>query len=145
MKRVIFLAIFIFIAGCTLKPVLNTDPLYEKALINTQRGQIINSFETKSLIDITYLNPLYPNKFKKPTFLVGVYNSLNNSLINSEFNLTINNKEVNVSSKIPQFVIYKQFPFYNSWMKYYIITTNTKKPFKIVFKSKHWGNVNFTF
>jgi len=120
--------------------------LYEKTLLYTQRGQIINSLETKALIDVVYLNPLYQDKFKKPTFLIGVYNSFKNRLINNEFNLTINSKPpVEINETIPKFVLYKNFPFYNNWMKYYIVKTDTNPPFKIEYKSKDWGDVNFTF
>jgi len=130
--------ISLIFTGCSLKNAIKQDPIYEKTLKYTQRCQIISSFETKALIDIVYLNPLYPNKFQKPTFLIGIYNDFNNTINNIEFNLTINNKPIKVSS-IPNYILYKNFPFYNSWMNYYLITTDTKSPFVIEYKSKHWG------
>ena len=142
-----FLLIFLlFFSGCSIKSALKSDPLYEKTLMHTQRGQIINSLETKALIDAVYLNPLY-NNFKNPTFLIGVYNDFDNALINKEFNLTLNNQApIKVSKTIPNFIPYKKFPFYNEWISYYLVEFNTtKKPFTLTYKSKHWGEVNLTF
>ncbi len=135
-KALILLALFL--TGCSIKPAFKHDPLYEKALKHTQRCQIVNSLETKALIDVIYLNPLYP-QLKTQAFLIGVYNDFNNTLNNIEFNLTINSKDINYSTKIPHYILYKNFPFYNSWMNYYFVTTNTKAPFKIKYQSKHWG------
>ena len=136
----------LFFSGCSIKNALNKDPLYEKTLTHTQRAQIINSLETKALIDAIYLNPLY-NKFKNPTFLIGIYNDFDNALINEEFNLTLNNQvPIKISKTIPEIIPYKKFPFYNEWMSYYLVEFNTtKKPFILIYKSKHWGEVNLTF
>ncbi|QCI28066.1 hypothetical protein [Caminibacter pacificus] len=148
MKKFAFLLLpfMVLLTACSIKTAFKQDPLYEKTLRYTQRGQILNSLETKALIDVVYLNPLYQDKFKNPTFLVGVYNNFDNTLNNDEFNLTINGeKPSKISQNIPKFVLYKHFPFYNSWMKYYLVETNTSAPFKIEYDSKHWGDVNFTF
>ncbi len=145
MKKLFSFLIFVIIfSGCDLKPALKKDPLYEKTLKYTQRCQIINSLETKAMIDLVYLNPIYP-QLKKTSFLVGVYNEFNNTLNNAEFNFTINQKPVKISEKIPSYILYKNFPFYNSWMSYYIVETTASKPFKIEYKSKHWGECNLTF
>ena len=142
----ILLIFLLFFSGCSIKQALNSDPLYEKTLIHTKRGQIINSFETKALIDAIYLNPLY-NTFTNPTFLIGVYNDFNNTLINKEFNLTLNNKApIKISKNIPNFILYNKFPFYNEWMSYYLVEfNNIKKPLILTYRSKHWGEVNLTF
>jgi len=146
MRKIALLLLALLFSACSIKTAFKKDPLYEKTLRYTQRGQIINSLETKALIDVVYLNPLYQDKFKKPTFLVGVYNDFKNTLNNAEFNFTINSTPPSkISDKIPEFVLYKNFPFYNNWMKYYIVETNTSKPFIIEYKSKHWGEVKFTF
>ncbi len=146
MKKLLFLLVFIF-SGCSLKTAFTYDPLYEKALILTQRGQIINSLENKALIDAVYLNELYNNKFKNVTFLIGVYNDFNNELTNKEFTLTLNNqKPTKISKKIPSFILYKNFPFHNEWMSYYIVEFNkTKKPYILKYKSSNWGEVKFEF
>jgi len=72
MKKIFaFLSLIILIfSGCSVKNALKKDPLYEKTLKYTQRCQIINSLETKALIDVIYLNPLYPKKFVTSTFIV---------------------------------------------------------------------------
>ena len=138
--------IIILFSGCGIKNALNQDPLYEKTLKYTQRCQVLNSLETKALIDIVYLNPLYPDKLQNPSFLVGVYNDFNNSLNNTEFTFLINKKPpTKISKNIPNYILYKNFPFYNSWMSYYILETNTPAPYLIEYKSKHWGECNVTF
>jgi hypothetical protein len=133
--------------GCSIKTALKQDPLYEKTLIYTQRGQVINSLETKALIDAVYLNPVYPDKFTNPAFLIGVYNGFGNTLTNQEFNLTLNSlKPVKISKNIPEYILYKKFPFYNGWMNYYIVEFNqTQPPLNLEYKSKNWGEVKFTF
>lgn len=145
MKKIL-LIFLLFFSGCSIKEVLSKDPLYEKTLMYTQRGQIINSFETKALIDAIYLNPLY-NNFKNPTFLIGVYNDFDNTLINKEFNLTLNNQApIKISKTIPNFIPYRKFSFYNEWMSYYLVEfNNTKKPLILIYKSKYWGDVTITF
>ena len=147
MKKFLFILLLILFSGCSMKSALKHDPFYEKTLKYTQRGQIINSLETKSLIDAVYLNDLYQNKFQNPTFLVGIYNDFENNLTNEEFSIYLNNqKPLKVSTKIPNFIMYKSFPFYNSWMTYYLVTfPQTHKPYNLEYKSKHWGKVNLTF
>jgi len=143
-----FLLIFLlFFTGCSIKTALKQDPIYQKTLTYTQRGQIINSLETKALIDAVYLNPLFKNRFQNPTFLVGVYNDFDNALVNNEFNLTLNSqKPVKITKEIPSYIIYKKFPFYNEWMSYYIVEfPQTQSPLILEYKSKHWGEVKFTF
>ncbi|HIQ50817.1 MAG TPA: hypothetical protein EYH54_02495 [Nautiliaceae bacterium] len=145
MKKIL-LIFLLFLSGCSIKNALKEDPLYQKTLMHTQRGQIINSLETKALIDAIYLNPLY-NNFKNPTFLIGVYNDFDNALVNKEFNLTLNDQTpIKISKTIPNFIPYKKLPFYNEWMNYYVVEFNTaKQPFILTYKSKHWGEVNLTF
>ncbi|MEO1924187.1 MAG: hypothetical protein ABGX25_06735 [Nautiliaceae bacterium] len=144
MKKLLLIIALIF-TGCNIKTsILKKDPLYEKALKHTKRCQIINSFETKALLDVTYLNPIYKN-FQKPTFLIGVYNDFDNTLNNTEFTLLINGKKPDINSTIPSYILYKNFPFYNSWMNYYIVSTDNAAPIIIEYKSRHWGECNLTF
>ena len=149
MKRVLFLIITaaILFNGCSIKPVLKKDPIYEKTLKYTRRGQIVNSLETKALIDAVNLNDLYPEKFQNPTFLIGIYNNQNNALQNKEFSISLNSQNpLKTTTEIPGFIPYKNFPFYNNWMTYYIVTfPQTNKPYKLTYKSVHWGKVRFTF
>ncbi len=149
MKKFFFIivSILLFFTGCGIKKAFTFDPVYEKTLKYTQRGQIINSLETKALIDAIYLNPLYQEKFKNPTFLIGIYNDYNNRLITNEFNLTLNFlPPTDINSTIPSFIRYKDFPFYNEWMKYYLVQfKNEAAPFILKYKSKNWGEVKFTF
>ncbi len=149
MKKIVFIVISVlmFLNGCSIKPAFKKDTLYEKTLKYTQRAQILNSLETKALIDAVYLNPLYQEKFKNPTFLIGVYNDFDNSLINNEFNLTLNNlSPVEINSTIPSYIPYQYFPFYNKWMKYYLVKfPSTSKPYILEYKSIHFGKAKFIF
>ena len=141
-KLLVFL---LFFSGCFIKKDIKLDLLYQKILTHTKRGKITN-FKTKALIDGIYLNQLY-NNFKNTTFLIGVYNDFNNTLINKEFNLTLNNQiPIKISKKIPNFIPYKKFPFYNKWMNYYLVEfRKIKQPFILTYKSKQWGVINLTF
>jgi len=148
MKKLIFFLSILAIAfsGCSIKKALQKDNFYEKTLKYTQRGQIVNSLETKALIDAIYLNSLYPDKFQNPTFLVGIYNDFDNKLINNEFNLTLNNKPpIKISKTIPKFLPYKLYPFYNKWMTYYMVEFNKTSPLILKYKSQHWGEIKFIF
>jgi len=146
MKKIFFILVIIF-SGCSIKKAFKHDPFYEKTLKYTQRDQIINSLETRALIDAVYLNDIYKNKFQNPTFLIGVYNDFNNKLENQEFSIYLNNqKPIKISKKIPNFILYKHFPFYNSWMNYYIVEfPKTKKPYNLKYISKNWGKVKLIF
>ena len=149
MKKMLFLIIsaMILFNGCALKKALNKDPLYEKTLKQTRRGQIVNSLETKALIDAINLNALYPKKFQNPTFLIGIYNNQSNALQNQEFSIYLNNKKpMKISTKISNLIPYKNYPFYNTWMTYYLVTfPTTSKPYTLEYKSVHWGEAKFTF
>jgi len=143
----ILMAVFLLFTGCSIKNALNQDPIYEQTISHTQRGQIINSLETKALLDAVYLNPIFKDRFQNPTFLIGVYNDFNNTLVNNEFNITLNSqKPVKISKKIPAFILYKKMPFYNEWMDYYIVEFNkTQKPMVLDYSSRHWGDLKLTF
>jgi len=149
MKRALFflIALAAIFNGCAVKDAFKKDILYEKTLKYTQRGQVVNSLETKALIDAVYLNPLFPDKFQNTAFLVGVYNDFDNTLQNSEFNLTLNGqKPLKISNNVPNFIPYKFYPFYNSWMEYYLVEFNqTSKPLNLIYKSRHWGEAKLTF
>ena len=147
MKKILLLLLIILFSGCSIKEAFKHDPFYEKTLKYTQRSQILNSLETKALIDAVYLNDLYKNKFQNPTFLIGVYNDFNNKLENQEFSIYLNNqKPIKISKNIPNFILYKHFPFYNSWMSYYIVQfPKTKRPYVLEYKSKDWGEAKLIF
>ena len=146
MKKVAFVLFILIFTGCSIKDIISQDKLYDNTLKYTKRGEIHSSLETKALIDIVYLNPLYKNKFKYPTFLIGVYNDFDNSINNEEFNLTLNKTTpIKINSNIPKFVLYKEFPFYNNWMKYYIVKFKTNPPFVLEYKSKNWGETKLRF
>jgi len=101
----------------------------------------------KILVEYNESNISLYNSLKKPTFLIGFYNDFDDAFINKEFNLTLNNQvPIKISKTIPEIIPYKKFPFYNEWMSYYLVEFNTtKKPFILIYKSKHWGEVNLTF
>lgn len=147
MKKVALVLLMLLFAGCSVNSIVSQDKLYDNALKYTKRGEIHNSLETKALIDAVYLNPLYPDEFNETTFLIGVYNDFDNTIDNEEFNLTLNNKKpLKISTDIPKFVLYKEFPFYNNWMKYYLVEFNvTNKPFILEYKSKDWGETKLRF
>ncbi len=67
-KRIYLLLLLISLGGCGLKEnsnlaqLLRKDDIYHVSLINTQKAQLIASFETKALLTATYLNPVFRNE-----------------------------------------------------------------------------------
>jgi hypothetical protein len=144
----------IFFTGCEtkLKNVLKQDPQYVQTLQNTQRGNIVNSFETKAIIVATYLK----DDENGTHFLIGVYNDdeeigiQEGGLFNKNYSLTLN--ELNSSKisvidekKLKELGI-KNYPFYQKWMKYYNVDfPKSKKPYNIEYKNNLYGAVKLIF
>ena len=117
-KKVLLLASVLVVLGCSQKKdkcgiedksdfeqLFTKDELYHKALINTQKAQLIASFETKALLTATYLNPVFQNRpckkhFKNELkdgeyFFVGVYipNSEKNEFNTKGYSLTLDGEK----------------------------------------------------
>lgn len=125
--------------GCANKSALSifeSDKLYEKSLQNTIVGDIVNSFETKALINATYLNStdssLYDDDYNN--FLIGIYITEDNKdekysfLNNSRYVLTLNNKSIDKSEELKTTnYLWEHIPIKNPYAKYYIISFKKEK------------------
>jgi hypothetical protein len=150
---VLFLTVMFFV-GCEtkLENILKQDPEYVKSLQNTQRGNIVNSFETKSIIVATYLK----EDENITQFLIGVYNTAEDSsleeggLFNKNYDLTLN-EESPVKIDLVDDIKLKDmqlssYPFYQKWIKYYIVDfSKSEKPYNIKYNNNLYGHVELTF
>jgi len=142
-----------FFSGCEtkLKNVIKQDPQYVETLKNTQRGNIVNSFETKAIIVATYLGDNNGTHF-----LVGVYNDdeeidiKEGGLFNKNYHLTLNDLNASkidvIDKKELKELGIKNYPFYQKWMKYYnVYFPQTSKPYVIKYENRLYGAVNLVF
>lgn len=135
--------IALLFTGCGIEQAMREDTLYQRVIPYVQEKELSVSFETKALLDAVYLNPLYPGRFKTPTFLVGVYNDCDNNLTGCQFSLTLNDRPpIEINSTIPDFILYKSFPFYNNWSNYYLVKfPAVSPPYRLVYKNPYWGKI----
>lgn len=141
------------LGGCTIKEnsnisqLLKRDDIYHVSLQNTQKAQLIASFETKALLTATYLNPVYTNDNCKNLcmtvndgeyFFVGVYLTDSEK---SEFNkkgylLTLNGmKPIEIEKLEKDDPLRYQMPMMNNWSTYY----------KVKFPLIEGNNLELTF
>lgn len=161
MKRTAYLGLIAFVfAGCTNNSALELfkkDELFEKALIYTKKGDVINSLETKAIVNATYLNPV-DDEFKsktKESFIVGIYivddeiKEDKKYIKNPSYKITLNDKnatdinEINSTHKM-----YSHIPVKNTWAKYYCINfdkNESAKILKLKYSHKTFGNVVLKF
>lgn len=131
MKKIAPFILIAFLSGCANHSALELfkkDELFESAILQTKKADIISSFETKAIINATYLNPI-DKDFKSnesETFLIGIYitddNKSDNAnfLKNPTFKLSLNDKEVVSFKEIEStHKMYSHIPLKNSWAKYY--------------------------
>ena len=159
MKKLIFFIItLLFITGCETK-VTNLLKQNETQLIlmqNTQRGQIINALNTVAIINATYLNPILKDKESKKyeVFLIGVYNSEDfkdynkGGIFNPKYKLTLNGSNFEKAKKANLIKMQlKEYPFYNAWMKYYIVyfPKTDSKTLKLTYTNKLLGSTTLIF
>ncbi len=151
--------LMILFSGCSdkiYKEFMNEDKLYEQTLLYTQKGEIISSLETKSVIVATYLNRLDKqfDKKDKEYFLIALYNEKNfgrkkegldqkNCLIYlKDGNMPIEIKELKKDDEILKYT-----PVHSGWFKYYLIAFNAQKTKKLtlICENKRFGKTSLTF
>ncbi|NWF66721.1 MAG: hypothetical protein HXX81_04550 [Campylobacterales bacterium] len=147
-KSLIFL-IFIFIfTGCeskkTIEKMLNEDKVYKILLNKTQKLEIINSFQTKSTVIVTYLDKYKPHDSSMERFLVAFY--INDSELMDNFDLTKNSEyKIFLNNKVPLEIIevskddkvLRDIPYYQKWYKYYYVNFKKENNDKLEFLIKH--------
>jgi hypothetical protein len=136
-------------------PFIKTDPLYQKGLNYTKIGQIINNFETKAIINATYLNPInskWDNQYNN--FLIGIYifndsdDEKTNFINNPNYILSLNNK---ISTKIKLLQktdeLYEHIPLFNPHAKYYLVSykKDGNINLNLVYTNKFFGATTLKF
>jgi len=136
--------------------VFNDDSLYEKGLDYTQVADVVNSFETKAIINATYLNSTNSDKWnnKFENFLIGIYITNDNSdekdqfLNNKKYHLTMNNQDINKSEELKSTnILYNHIPIKNPHAKYYIVSFNKdgNKTLVLKYSNSIYGNAVLSF
>ncbi len=158
-KRILLLSILLILTACGRKnmsdisQLFKKDEIYHTSLINTQKGQLIASFETKALLTATYLNPVFKKNGHKnfsidvsdgEYFFVGVFitNSKTNRFDEKGYSLTLNGKKpIEVIKLDKDDPLKYEMPMVDNWSTYYKVkfpTMHTKK-LKLVFESDRFG------
>ena len=146
--------------GCSSKSALSVfgeDSLYERGLEYTKVADIINSLETKAILNVTYLNSSHPSKWdnESENFLVGIYIVNDNEkdedkyINNQKYHLTLNDK--NITSYIEltsKNDLWDHIPIKNPHAKYYITSFDKNSSLTTLsMKYKHttFGAVTLSF
>ncbi len=155
---ILLVAIFMF-SGCSTKSALSVfggDTVYEKGLEDTKVDDIVNSFETKAILNATYLNILNPQKWdnKYQNFLVGIYivddnnDEENKYLNNKNYILTLNGKTTDKIEELNSLnPLWDHIPLKNPQAKYYIVSfkKDINNTLKLEYSHKIYGKITMTF
>ena len=158
-KSSIFYLLVLLISGCSNKiytDFINEDKLYEQSLLYTKKGEIVSSFETKSVIVATYINPLDEsfNSKQKDSFLVAVYSQkeFGDDKVGLEkkeclIYLKDGRKPLEIEKLKKENHLLKYIPVHNGWFKYYLVTFAAKQEKKVtlVCENKRFGKTLLTF
>jgi len=153
--RVFFIILVaIFFIGCESLDknhgIFQKDKTYQKAIRNTQKGEIINSLETKGVIVATYLTPLYEEYSEGENFLVGIYtNSIVNenlALDDENYNLVLENEQnLKIEEIDKNHKVFQNMPFINEWFRYYLVKGEEREVLNLTFLHKDFGSVKLHF
>jgi len=164
-KNILLLAILFVITGCSIREESNIaqlfkkDDIYHISLLNTQKAQLIASLETKALMTVTYLNPVYAHANCKnyqmsiengEYFFVGVYinNSKTHHFDNKGYSLTLNGvNPMEVKELDKDDPLRYEMPMVDNWSTYYRVKfppSNMKK-FSLIFESDRFGKDTLEF
>jgi hypothetical protein len=157
-KSLIIMIGLVLFSGCTTKSALSVfgqDSIYEKGLEYTQVDDIINSLETKAILNATYLNAIdekYNDEFHN--FLVGIYIVNDNEkdedkfLNNKKYILTLNNQQINKSKQlVSTHTLWEHIPMKNPHAKYYIVSfkKDASTTLNLQYKHKIFGLLSLSF
>ncbi len=164
-KKILLLSTLLITTGCGTKEganisqLFNKDEIYHVSLLNTEKAQLIASFETKALLTATYLNPVFTNKSCKnfsvdvsggEYFFIGVF--INGSKINDfngkGYSLKLNGmKPIEIKKLDKDDPLQYEMPMVDNWSTYYKVkypTVHAKK-LNLVFESDRFGKDILTF
>ena len=166
-KKLLLLSSLLLVVGCSAKKeecdvreksdfgqLFTKDEIYHTALINTQKAQLMASFETKALLTATYLNPVFERRNCKKRFknnmedaeyfFVGVYieNSKTHRFNTKGYSLTLNGlKPIEVKELDKDDALRYEMPMVDNWSHYYKVKFK-KSPinkFTLIFENDRFG------
>ncbi len=164
-KKILLLSTLLIVIGCGTKEganisqLFNKDEIYHISLLNTQKAQLIASFETKALLTATYLNPVFTKENCKnfsldmsngEYFFVGVFisDSKTNHFNDKGYSLKLNGmKPIEIKELKKDDPLKYEMPMVDNWSTYYKVkypTVHTKK-LNLVFESDRFGKDILTF
>jgi len=166
-KNVLLLASILFISGCSQKQdecgtqeksdfaqLFTKDEIYHTSLVNTQKAQLMASFETKALLTATYLNPVFEKRACKKRFknemvdaeyfFVGVFipNSENHEFNSKGYSLTLNGlKPIEIKELDKNDPLRYEMPMVDNWSTYYKVKfkKTPKNDFSLIFENDRFG------
>ncbi len=158
-KKLLLISTILILSACSSKEsanisqLFNKDEIYHISLLNTQKAQLIASFETKALLTATYLNPVFTTKHCKnfcvdvsggEYFFVGVYitNSKTSEFDKKGYSLTLNGmKPIEVKKLDKDDPLRYEMPMVDNWSTYYKVKYPKVKgnKLKLVFESDRFG------
>ena len=150
---------YALLSGCSSKSALSVfgeDSLYERGLEYTLIDDIVNSLETKAIINATYLNATnidnWDNEYQN--FLIGIYivhdneKEENQFLNNKNYHLTLNDKNISKTEVLLSTnILWEHIPVRNPHAKYYITSFQKDKntSLNLVYKHSSLGMASLSF
>jgi len=166
-KKLLLLSAAFLMAGCSAKKeecnvrdksdfgqLFTKDDIYHNSLVNTQKAQLMASFETKALLTATYLNPVFEarnckKRFKNNMddaeyFFVGVYvtNSEHHEFNTKGYSLTLNGlKPIEIKMLEKDDPLRYEMPMVDNWSTYYKVKfkKSPKNNFTLIFENDRFG------
>ena len=166
-KNILLLTSAFLIAGCSAKKeecdvrkhsdfgqLFTKDDIYHNSLVNTQKAQLMASFETKALLTATYLNPVFESRnckkrFRKNMqdaeyFFVGVYisNSEKHQFNTRGYSLTLNGlPPIEIVALDKDDPLRYEMPMVDNWSTYYKVKfkKSLKNNFSLIFENDRFG------
>ena len=166
-KNILLLTSALVIAGCSAKKeecevreksdfgqLFTKDDIYHNSLVNTQKAQLIASFETKALLTATYLNPVFEERDCKKRFtnkmqdgeyfFVGVYiqNSEKHAFNTKGYSLTLDGLEpIDIQELEKNDPLRYEMPMVDNWSTYYKVKfkKSPKNDFALIFENDRFG------
>ncbi len=132
--------------ACTNKnlSIISEGKLFKRGMEYTKLSSIVYKNNTKAIVNATYLNPTYSNKYDNgyENFLIGVYITSNNSklkdLSNKQYTLSLNDN-INYTKKLisKDDKLLQNIPIENPYALYYIVSFKDVKSEKLTLSYKH--------
>ncbi len=172
-KKVLLLTSALLLVGCSQKEgnchlneksnfeqLFTKDEIYHKALVNTQKAQLMASFETKALLTATYLNPVFEyrkckKRFKNDMrdaeyFFIGVFisNSEKHEFNTKGYSLTLNGlKPLEIKKLDKNDPLRYEMPMVDNWSTYYKVKfkKTSKNNFSLIFGNDRFGKDYLNF